>query len=175
MKKSISLLLTLGFVFFLCGSGKLLAQDTADLNISVTLLAWYDLNLGETAITFSDMEPTPGNPPDNVSIEANEGAVSVRVFAVQSPSIGLQLTVLANGDLSGTETIDIDAISWTTTGDGYQDGTMSSTTAVTAGSWGSGSILHWHEGTFTYFFERDYQTQPPGTYTATVTYTLSSV
>ncbi|MDW3227252.1 MAG: hypothetical protein PHR93_07270, partial [Acidobacteriota bacterium] len=71
-------------------------------------------------------------------------------------------------------TIGIGAISWKATGTGYVDGAMSTSGNITAGSW-SGSILHWHEGSFTYSFLRDYTTQAPGTYTASATYTLSAV
>jgi len=179
LKKALSLLPIIGLLL-LAGSSNLLAQsqnqDTQDVTFQVQLFEWYDLYIAQTTITFTDRPPTVGNPPTNVSIAANENPVDVRVFAIILPGDTLSLTVKANGDLkkgSGSD-IGIDAISWTATGDGYQAGTMSTSTDVTAGTWTS-AIFHWHTGTFSYFFARDYQNQEPGTYTATATYTLSSI
>jgi len=177
--KKISLFSIISLIVLFAGSGYLAAQpsqgqSTHDLLITVNILEWYDLSIGETAITFDDQAPPVSATPGTVSIAANENSVSVRVFAILVPSNSLQLTVLASGDLvDGTKTIGIEAISWSAGGDGYVAGIMSKTTNVTAGSW-SGAVFHWHTGTFDYSFARDYTTQEPGIYTATVTYTLSS-
>ncbi len=178
LKKTLTLLSVAGLLF-LVGNVNVMAQsqnqDTEDVTFQVTLYAWFDLYIANTTITFTDQAPNVANPPQNVSIAANENPVNVRVFAIILPGDTLSLTVRANGDLtkgSGSD-IGIDAISWTATGDGYQAGTMSTSTDVTAGTWGS-AIFHWHTGTFSYFFARDYQNQEPGTYTATATYTLTS-
>lgn len=170
MKKTLTILSVV-----LLAAGGLFAQSTKDLTMTVNLSAWYDLSLSAASISFTDVAPTAAAAPATVSIAANEGAVSVRAFAVTGAGKTLSLTVKANGDLvSGSDdSIGIGAISWTSTGVGYVGGAMAKSN-VTAGSW-SGSILHWHEGTFTYSFLRDYATQAPGAYTASATYTLSAV
>ena len=169
MKKTLTILSVV-----LLAAGGLFAQSTKDLTMTVNLSAWYDLSLSATSISFTDVAPTAAAAPAAASIAANEGAVSVRAFAVTGAGKTLSLTVKANGDLvSGSDSIEIGAISWASTGSGYVNGAMA-TSNVTAGSW-SGSILHWHEGTFTYSFLRDYATQAPGAYTASATYTLSAV
>jgi len=169
MKKTLTILSVV-----LLAAGGLFAQSTKDLTMTVNLSAWYDLSLSPTSISFTDVAPTAADSPAAVSIKSNEGAVTVRAFAVTGAGKTLNLTVKANGDLaSGSDTIGIGAISWASTGSGYVDGAMA-TSNVTAGSW-TGSILHWHEGSFTYSFLRDYTTQTPGAYTASATYTLSAV
>lgn len=179
--KKISLVSIISLIILFAGSGYLAAQSsqgqsTHDLLITVNILEWYNLSIGEAAITFDDQAPDVSETPGTVSIAANENPVSVRVFAILIPGNSLSLTVNAPNDLSkgsGTD-IGIDAISWTASGDtGYVNGTMSKGVDVEAGTW-TGSIVHWHVGNFIYFFARDYTTQEPGTYTATVTYTLSS-
>jgi len=169
MKKTLTILSVV-----LLAAGGLFAQSTKNLTMTVNLSAWYDLSLGAASISFTDVAPDIQAVPGTKSIAANEGAVSVRAFAVTGAGKTLSLTVKANGDLvSGSDTIGIGAISWASTGSGYVGGAMAKSN-VTAGSW-SGSILHWHEGSFTYSFLRDYTTQAPGDYTASATYTLSAV
>ena len=169
MKKTLTILSVV-----LLAAGGLFAQSTKNLTMTVNLSAWYDLSLSAASITFTDVAPDIQAVPGTKSITANEGAINVRAFAVTGAGKTLSLTVKANGDLvSGPDSIGIDAISWTSTGVGYVGGAMAKSN-VTAGSW-SGSILHWHEGTFTYSFLRDYATQAPGAYTAFATYTLSAV
>ena len=169
MKKTLTILSVV-----LLAAGGLFAQSTKNLTMTVNLSAWYDLSLSAASITFTDVAPDIQAVPGTKSIAANEGAVSVRAFAVTGAGKTLSLTVKANGDLdSGSDSIGIGAISWASTGSGYVNGEMA-TSNVTAGSW-SGSILHWHEGSFTYSFLRDYATQAPGAYTASATYTLSAV
>ena len=169
MKKTLTILSVV-----LLAAGGLFAQSTKNLDMTVNLSAWYDLSLGAASISFTDVAPDIQAVPGTKSIAANEGAVSVRAFAVTGAGKTLSLTVKANGDLvSGSDTIGIGAISWASTGSGYVGGAMA-TSNVTAGSW-TGSILHWHEGSFTYSFLRNYTTQAPGAYTASATYTLSAV
>jgi hypothetical protein len=176
MKKLMTFLLAMGLLAFI-GSYSLFAQSTQNVTFRVNLLEWYDLSIGNTTITFTDQAPAIQNPPPSVNIAANENPVSVRVFALVAPTATLRLTATANGDLtkgSGND-ININAISWTVaSGSGFLAGTLQNAVAVNAGSW-TGSAFHWHQGGYNYAFIRDYQTQEPGTYTATVTYTLSKI
>ena len=179
MKKIASLLSATAFLVILCGGSALFAQhltqDRQDVTFQVNLFPWYDLSIDHTIITFTDLPPGVSNPPLNVSIGANENAVNVIVFAIMNLSKELRLTVTANGNLiDGSKTIGIGAISWTKSGAGYEGGTLN-LAPVIAGSWTSSIVpWHYHEGTFSYFFLRNYQTQEPGNYQATATYILSS-
>ena len=170
MKKT--LIMVLGLMVM---AGGLFAQATKDVTMTVTLKAWYDLDISASSISFEDVQPAISATPAAQTIAAKEGPITVRAFAVTKSGDTLELNVAAADDLSdgGSETIGIGAIKWTATGDGYAAGTMAKTD-VTAGSW-TGSILHWHAGTFTFSFSRNYATQAPGSYSATATYTLSVV
>lgn len=171
MKKTFATIL--GLVVVMAGTG-LFAQSSRTVNMTVNLSAWYDLSIGAASLTFTDIQPAISATPGTQSIAANEGAVTVRAFAVTKSSNTLKLNVVANSALTaGADTIGIGAISWEATGAGYAGGIMA-LTAVEAGSW-TGSVLHWHEGSFTYEFLRDYANQAPGSYTATATYTLSAI
>lgn len=172
MKKT--LLAILAVLVVLAGTG-LFAQATKTVSMTVTLSAWYDLSIGVAALTFTDVAPDFVASPPNKSIAANENPVSVRAYATGKKADTLNLNVVANSDLTdGTETIGIGAISWAATGSGYEPGTMALSTAVLAGTW-TGTVHHWHDGTFSFSFLRDYINQAPGIYTATATYTLSGI
>ncbi len=176
MKKLITFLLVLGLLVF-SGSNVLLAQATQNLTFQVNLAEWYDLYFANTTITFTDQAPAIQNPPPSVNINSNENPNAVRVFALVRASDSLRLTVTANGNLTKGSGIDINisAISWTVaSGAGFVAGTLQNGSAVNAGSW-TGSAFHWHQGGFNFVFARDYQTQEPGAYTTTATYTLSKV
>jgi len=176
MKKLITLLFVAGLLAF-GGSNSLFAQSSLNVTFRVNLLEWYDLSIGNTVINFSDQAPAFLNPPPAVNLAATENPVAVRVFAIVRAADTLTLTATALGNLtkgSGND-IDVNAISWTVAGDaGYAAGTLQNGSAVPAGSW-TGTAFHWHQGSFNFVFTRDYMTQEPGAYSATVTYTLSKV
>jgi len=172
MKKSLTLIV--GLVVVLTG-GLFAQSNKADVTMTVTLKAWFDLNIGAAAISFNDVQPAISATPGTQSIAAAEGAITVRAFAVTKSSETLKLNVAAATDLTaGSDIIGIGAITWTAAGDaGLKAGTMAKT-AVEAGSW-TGSVLHWHQGSFSFSFLRNYATQAPGEYSATATYTLSAI
>ncbi|MGQ9472038.1 MAG: hypothetical protein ACUVR0_10160 [Candidatus Aminicenantales bacterium] len=149
-----------------------LAQQSKDVTFQVNLLEWYDLYIGTNTVTFTDIAPTPGPNPPTVSIPANENPVSVRAFAILSPKSTLLLTVTAQEDFHTT--IPASTVSWTASGAGYQDGSLSKGIPVTVGKW-SGGIFHWHEGELKFSFLRDYVNQEPGTYSIVATFALSKV
>jgi hypothetical protein len=127
-------------------------------------------------VTFTDVIPTAGPNPPNTPIAGSPADVSVAAFAVCGSGQTLSLTVRTATDLTapGPLTIGVGAITWTATGSGYTGGTMTMAPGgAPVGSW-SGTILHYHTGTFNYSFLRNYSTQAPGSYSATATYTLSA-
>lgn len=171
MKKTLTLIIGLAVV--LMGALTAQAADTVNVNMTVNLKAWYDLSITKTTVTFADQQPDISATPGTKSLNG-DGAVAVRAFAVTGSGNTLKLNVTAADDLKdGGKTIGIGAISWTASGIGFAAGTMAKT-AVEAGSWGS-AVLHWHEGSFTFSFLRNYATQEPGDYSATATYTLSVI
>src|SRR5262245_56014629 len=81
------------------------------------------------------------------------------------------LTVQADGPfVSGTDTIPVNMLSWTATGNGFRAGTANKNAARMLGSWrGSGEFT----GSQIYTFQ-DSWTYPVGVYGVTMTYTLSA-
>ncbi|MGB9835386.1 MAG: hypothetical protein ACPLRX_01445 [Candidatus Saccharicenans sp.] len=153
-----------------------LAQVTKQVTFQVNLLEWYDLSLDKTALTFSDIAPSYVSNPSTRSISANEGPLSVTVFAIVIPTAQVRLTVTAQGDLTaGSYTIPASNISWTGTGSGFaSSGSLQNGTAVGVGSW-SGSVFYYVTGQMNFSFLRDYINQVPGNYSLTATFTLSKV
>lgn len=137
---------------------------TATLNVSINGLA--RLSLSTTGVTFPDSNPdlvplVPGAP----------GPLTVTVKARATLNATLRLSVLASDDLrSGVRTIPASTITWTASGTGFVPGTLNRATAQTVGMWiGSGV----RSGTQSLLFNNLW-THPTGTYTLTMTYTLSS-
>jgi hypothetical protein len=138
--------------------------DTATLSATLTPLA--KLALSSTSLNFPDADPdtvplVPGVP-DRLDITAKARATAGATVV---------LTLQATDDLrSGVNIIPASAISWTATGAGFVAGTLSRTTPQTVGSW-TGSGLHSGSQHFTFVNSWSY---PIGTYTLSLTYTLSS-
>ena len=140
--------------------------DTKTLTVNATVSATASLTLGVAAINFA-----AANPGTTPSIAATENPVSVTANAQTSATGAVTLTCLAGGDLTaGSDTIAISNVTWTATGTGFVAGTMNKTTAQSAGSWtGSAS----HSGTFSYSLANSWS-YASGSYTATITYTLTA-
>jgi len=142
------------------------AQATApgSLGVTANVAAKAKLTLGVGSFTFADADP-------DATATMTSSAVSVAVNARTSPTGAVTLTVLASGDLdSGSATIAINNLTWTSTGAGFQPGTSNKTTAQTVGGWtGSGS----RTGGQTFSLPNSW-TYATGTYTVTLNYTLTS-
>ena len=121
------------------------------------------LTLGVGSITFPSASPVTVS-----SIAANGNPISVTVTTTGNPA-NWNLTVLANGDLvSGGSTVAIGNVTWTATGTGFVNGTMSKTTAQTLAS-GTGNVNL--TGTQSYFLANSWN-YVTGSYSQTVVYTL---
>ena len=121
------------------------------------------LTLGVGSITFPSASPVTVS-----SIAANGNPISVSVTTTGNPA-NWNLTVLANGDLvSGGSTVAIGNVTWTATGTGFVNGTMSKTTAQTLAS-GTGNVNL--TGTQSYFLANSWN-YVTGSYSQTVVYTL---
>jgi hypothetical protein len=157
--------LVFGIVLVAAGSAPAAAQTAnATLNASINGLA--RLSVSSTTISFPDADP------DAVAnVAAAPGPITVTAKARTSLNGTVTLTVRASGPLrSGLQTITASNITWTATGAGFVAGTVSSTAATSVASWiGSGV----RSGTQTYLF-KNLWTYPTGTYTLTLTYTLTA-
>lgn len=124
------------------------------------------LTIDKTCIDFL------ANPGTFPTIPASQGPVSVTANATIDAGSTATLTVVAGGDLvSGNNIIPIDKVSWTATGDGFVPGpTMIKKTSATAGNWQGPGEYH---GTFSFFLANSWS-YATGTYSQTVTYTLSA-
>lgn len=152
---------------FLTGLGPAAAQsltDSATLNASINSQA--RLSLSTLSISFPDADP------DTVpSIQASQGAVTITAKARTSVNGSVTLTVHATDHLrSGLDTIPASHITWTASGSGFSGGTLSAATAQTVASWTGSGV---HTGTQTFFF-RNLWTYATGTYTVTMTFTLTA-
>jgi hypothetical protein len=136
----------------------------ATLNVSINGLA--RLSLSSTGVSFPDSNPdlmpqVPGVP----------GPLAVTVKARTTLNATLRLSVLASDDLrSGVRTLPASTITWTAAGAGFAPGTLNRTTPQTVGTWVGSGV---RTGTQSLLFANAW-THPTGTYTLTMTYTLSS-
>jgi len=138
--------------------------STATLNASINSVA--RLTLSSAALTFPDADP------DTVpSIQAAQGPITLTAKARTSPNGAVTLTVLANGQLrSGVNTIPASNITWVASGSGFSNGTLSAATSQIVATWTGSGV---RSGTQTFFF-KNLWSYATGTYTVTMTYTLSA-
>jgi hypothetical protein len=147
------------------GSPPVAAQTaTGTLNASINGLA--RLTISSAALTFPDADP------DTVpSVQATQGPIAITAKARTTANGSVTLTLVASDQLrSGINTIPATNVTWTATGPGFNAGTLNAAAAQTVAIWTGPGI---HSGTQTYFF-RNLWSYTTGTYTVTVTYTLSA-
>jgi hypothetical protein len=163
MRLTVSVLLFA--LVFAAGRMPAAAQTSnATLNASINGLA--RLSLSSAALTFPDADP------DTVpSIQASQGPITLSAKARTSPNGTVTLTVLASDQLrSGLNTIPASNITWVGSGAGFVNGTLSPTTAQVVAGWSGSGV---RTGTQMFFF-RNLWSYATGTYTLTMTYTLTA-
>jgi hypothetical protein len=138
--------------------------DTATLNASINGLA--RLSLSTLTISFPDADP------DTVpSIPASQGPLTITAKARTSANGAVTLTVMATDQLrSGLNTIPTSNITWTASGSGFSGGTLSAASAQTVAGWTGSGV---RTGTQSFFF-RNLWSYATGTYSLTMTFTLSA-
>jgi hypothetical protein len=142
-----------------------LAQiDTATLSVNVSTAA--RLSLSSSSLSFPDADP------DTVPlIPGTPGTLSITAKARATRGATVTLTMQASDDLrSGVNTIPASTISWTVSGPGFVNGTVSRTTPRTVGSW-TGSGVRTGDQSFAFVNSWTY---PTGTYSLSLLYTLTS-
>jgi hypothetical protein len=137
---------------------------TANVNVTVNVLARARLTIGPNSIAFADQDP-------GTVATLTATALTVDVGARTSPTGSVLLTVKATGPLaSGSDTIPINNLAWSTTGTGFAaTGTSDATTAQPVGTW-TGPGNRSGQQIYTLPNSWDYAV---GTYTTTLNYTLS--
>lgn len=147
-------------------SSILAATGTANLTINATVSARAELALAPTTINFADASPTT-----TASVPAdNPVAVTARVRTGRATAA--TLTVAATTDLvSGSDSIPISNVSWTASGAPFIAGALNLTTPQSAATFGNGSGLF--TGTYNFALANSWNYNT-GSYTATVTYTLTA-
>lgn len=141
------------------------ATAGATVTVSATVNAKAKLTVGSGSVTFNDADP------DVTPLLTATGAVSLDVKARTGSASSVTLTVQSGGDLTNlsSDTIPIASLTWTATGTNFVAGTMG-TTAVSLGSWTGGGNF---SGSQTYKLLNSWS-YTTGTYTATITYTLTA-
>jgi hypothetical protein len=124
------------------------------------------LSMSSATLTFPDADPDT-----SPSIQAAQGPINLTAKARTTPNGTVTVTVLASDQLrSGLDTIPASNITWVGTGAGFVNGTLSTTTAQAVAGWTGSGI---RSGSQTFFF-RNLWSYATGTYTLTMTFTLSA-
>jgi hypothetical protein len=149
--------------------GTLLMQGppSGPQNATVTL----SVNLGSHARLSTTLE-FPDADPDLVPlVAAVPAAITVTAKTRTTRNNQVMLTVQPTADLrSGLLTIPAAMLRWTATGIGFVGGTLAAGSGETVATWTSSGV---RTGTQSFLFENRW-THPPGTYSVTLVYTLSS-
>ena len=148
----------------LAGTPAFAQTVTAAINVTANVNSKAKLTLGTPTLLFADADP-------DVVPSIAAPAFNVTVKARTTAGAAVTLTVLASDDLqSGGDVITIDNLTWAAAGTGFPAiGTSNKSTAQTVGAWtGSGN----QTGSQTYSLANSWA-YATGTYSATLTYTLT--
>lgn len=138
-------------------------SSSATMTASVSTIA--KLTLSSSTLIFPD-----ANPDLVPQITPLQGALTITAKARATSGSQVVLTVQAGDDLrSGLQVIPASAITWTTSGTGFNSGTLSKLTPVSLGQWNGSGV--W-SGTQTLSFSNSW-TYSTGTYTCVLVYTLT--
>ena len=140
--------------------------QNATVTLSVNLGSHARLLMSSTTLDFPDADP------DLVPlVAAVPTSITVTAKTRTTRNNQVILTVQPTGDLrSGLLTIPASMLRWTANGTGFVGGALATGSNQTVGTWTSSGV---RTGTQSYLFENRW-THPPGTYSITLVYTLSS-
>ena len=140
--------------------------QNATVTLSVNLGSHARLLMSSTTLDFPDADP------DLVPfVAAVPSSIAVTAKTRTTRNNQVILTVQPTGDLrSGILTIPAAMLRWTATGTGFVGGALATGSNETVGTWTSSGV---RSGTQSFIFENRW-THPPGTYSITLVYTLSS-
>ena len=142
------------------------AQQSAVATLSANFGGLAKLSFTSNSLAFPD-----ANPDTVPRVPASPASIGITAKARASHLAPVTLTVVANDDLrSGITTIPAGAITWTASGQGFLPGTLNRTVPQLVASWTGSGV---RTGTQEYFFTNVW-THPTGSYSLTLSYTLSS-
>jgi hypothetical protein len=141
-------------------------QVTATETLNASFAGIARLTFSSSSVSFPDADP------DAVpSVPATQGPITITAKARTTRNGTIALTVRASGALrSGVNTIPAGNVTWTCTGSGFSNGTLSSTAAQVVATWTGSGV---RTGTQTFFF-KNLWSYPTGIYTLTMNYTLTA-
>jgi hypothetical protein len=143
------------------------AQPTATVTVNATVAAKAKLTVSAASISFADRDP------DNVPVISANRLLDITVKARTTTGGSVTLGVASDGPLKSglVDTIGINALKWSATGDpGFNATGTSDTTSQTVVSFtGSGT----RTGTQSYTLDNSWA-YATGSYSAVLTYTLSA-
>lgn len=157
--------LAVSLVFwFSMAAGAAAQAVSATLSASMPPLA--RLSVSTNSISFPDADPDL-----MPQVVSTGGPVTITAKARAATNSTVTLTVQADDDLrSGVAVLPVSLITWTATGPGFVNGTVSRTAPQTVGTWAGSGV---RSGTLSFLFENRW-THPSGIYTVTLLYTLSA-
>ncbi len=148
-----------------CATPAFAQPETATATMTATVSSLARLTVSSTTLTFPD-----ANPDLVPTVVPLQGALSLTTKARATSGSQIVLTMQADDDLrSGLQVIPASAIGWTSTGDGFTDGTLSKSVPVAVGQWTGSGV---RSGTQTLWF-RNLWAYATGTYSCTLVYTLT--
>ncbi len=140
--------------------------QTSTVTLSADIGPLAKLTLSAATVSFPDADPDAAP-----QVAPLSGPIIITAKSRATAGSQVILTVVGSDDLrSGIDVISASAITWTATGAGFQPGTLSKTSPVTVARWTGSGI---RTGTQQLMF-RNLWTYATGTYSATLTYTLTS-
>jgi hypothetical protein len=138
--------------------------STATLSANVGTVAGLTLSTASLAFPDADPDTTP-------QIPATSGPLLITAKSRATAGAQVVLSVQAVDDLrSGVTVIAASNITWIGSGAGFVGGTLTKAAPATVATWTGSGI---RSGSQQFFF-RNLWTHPTGTYTLTMTYTLTS-
>ena len=142
------------------------AQEAVSATLSSSMPPLARLSLSANNLNFPDADP------DLVpQIPSSGGPVTITAKARAQSGGMVTLTVQASDDLrSGVDMLPVSLITWTASGPGFINGTMSRTSAQLVATWVGSGV---RSGTQTFRFENRW-THPSGIYTVSLVYTLTA-
>ncbi|MBW2040251.1 MAG: hypothetical protein JRI46_11815 [Deltaproteobacteria bacterium] len=143
---------------------------SVDLDFQITIPTILYLQVGTAGATIDTVTFTVDDLPGTGAVAQNEAAIYVRAAGFVGSGSTMTLSSDSSSALTnGTDKIPFDEISWAATGD-FAGGAFDNGAAQKLDQFtGSGN----RTGTYTFSYDNDTY-YPTGTYTGTVTYTLSS-
>ena len=154
------------FLLALAASSGAAAQESVSATLSTTMPAMARLSLSANNLSFPDADPDLAP-----QVLSSGGPITITAKARAERDGVVTLTVQADDDLrSGVNVLPVSLLTWTASGPGFVNGTMSRAAAQVVATWAGPGV---RSGTQTYRFENRW-THPSGIYSVSLIYTLTA-